>query len=407
MTDALLDLDAFQAVHAGDGPVLLRLRVTFRTDVGGAVPALLAGDERFEAIPGSISGPPEPGRPWQAAFGVPAPLVGDPETPFALDIGEAVELPPPARRILGAPARIAPGDEDVTSEAIRRERARGERAWDAMRAANRRATELDRRASAAEARADALRERADGLARQLEAARSTAWRLAGLAAEVPRLRRRLETGPEISPEDVAAERVDSARRLDELALRHREETARASALAAELEEAGGRVDVLVAEVERTRIAQLEASSRAEALERQVAEAHDQLRARDAEMASLRDSLADDGDPLQGRLAVLESQLAEHRATRATFVERLSEAERNLERTRIELAESTAEIERLDHALQDARAAEQAAEARADEATEQLQERLGYLKSRLTTVQAREQEERRLREQLERALQERG
>src|SRR4051812_14305039 len=288
MTSAIFEVEAFQAVQPEDGPVLLRLRLAFQGSIEADVPCLVLArgeDERvFAPIAGSITGEATPGRSWQAAFAVPRELALDIQARFALDIGGLVDLPAPTHRPLSAaPARAEP--EHIPTDAIERERARADRAWEAMRAANRRVTELDRRLTAAEARAEAARERGDGLARQLEAARSTAWRLAALAAEVPRLRRELDGSG--SATMTADERAETARRIASLTTRGERESERAQALALELDQASTRVDLVVAELERTRAAQLEAASRAEGLETRIGDLRDQLRTREEELAFMR------------------------------------------------------------------------------------------------------------------------
>ena len=146
--------------------------------VSADVPMLVVvGDDRVHrlpAVPGSVAGPPEEGRRWQAAFAWHGPPVAFDVAELQLGSDLVVELPEPAPRR----ARFRRGVRDAPEH---------------LGAELREAQEL---IEAKDAELDALRERVAVLERAVEAARTDAERL---LVRLSAVRERPETAPEAGP----------------------------------------------------------------------------------------------------------------------------------------------------------------------------------------------------------------
>jgi hypothetical protein len=317
-----LRIDAVEWLPSGAGGALVRVRGRWAEGAAAAeLPALTAGDSRFESLPDTRSGG-EPGS-WRGAYVVPASLEG---TPLALawPDGSSAALPVPGAEPAATEAAAAPGGEVIDHAVLAERRARraesaeaeqalaARDALQAVAALERRASDLEAALEAARAELAAVRNDAEAAASALRE-RAEAAEAAGASAQERLAAESLARGAledELDRERTARETLAADLAAAHLARRSAEE-----ALAATAAERDGAAAAAAAARTATATAQggmlsLRAALESERRARRAADAA-LAAARDeaAAVAAARDQAAAEGESLHARIADLERAAA--------------------------------------------------------------------------------------------------
>ncbi|MEA2291789.1 MAG: hypothetical protein QOF17_809 [Solirubrobacteraceae bacterium] len=293
-------VEAVEWLPSGSGSALVRVRG--RGASSAELPALVAGEHRFESLP-ARSSEGEPGA-WRGAYVVPAALEGAPLA-LAWPDGAQLELPPPGAVDAAAPA--AAGGEVIDHAVLAERRARRAESAEQQQA---------RAAADALAAVEALERRTGELEAALEATRAE---LAAVRAETESSAAALAERAEAAEAGLAAESVARGALEDELDRdRAARETLAADLAAAHEARRSAERDLAAVAEERDRArAALASAGTATAIARAgllslrmaLEKERTARRAAEAALAGAEAAIADTGASLQARIAELERAAA--------------------------------------------------------------------------------------------------